>query len=245
MLTVDFRRLGLRPGERVLDVGCGGGRHAAEARRLGAHVVALDLSDVDVKDAAGTLDAVAVDWDAARAVSGAATVGDALSLPFADGAFDRVVAAEVFEHLPTDRAAFAECARVLRPGGALAVTVPRWFPELICWALSEDLPDLDGGHARIYRRSGLTARLAEVGLVPRDRHHAHALHAPYWWLRCAAGPVEEDSFEAQDDESFAVRTYRRFLEWHIVEKPAAITILERVLNPLLGKSLVVYADKPL
>lgn len=244
MLTVDFRRLGLRPGERVLDVGCGGGRHAAEARRRGAHAVALDLSDLDAKDAAGTLDAMTVDWPAARDVSGSATVGDATSLPFPDGVFDRVIAAEVFEHLPVDRPAFAECARVLRPGGTLAVTVPRWFPELVCWALSADLPDLDGGHARIYRRSHLNARLAEVGLVPRDRHHAHALHAPYWWLRCAAGPVGDETFEPNDNENIAVRSYRRFLEWHITANPAAVTALERLLNPLIGKSLVIYADKP-
>lgn len=244
MLTVDFRRLGLRPGERVLDVGCGGGRHAAEARRLGAHAVALDLSDIDVKDAAGMLDAVTVDWAAAREVSGSATVGDASWLPFADNSFDRVIAAEVLEHLPVDRPAFAECARVLRPGGTLAVTVPRWFPELICWALSDDLPDLEGGHARIYRRSHLKNRLIEVGLVPRDRHHAHALHSPYWWMRCAAGSIENDGFEATEQEGFAVRAYRRFLEWHIMQNPPAITALERVLNPVLGKSLVIYAEKP-
>ena len=40
MLTVDFDRLGLQPGERILDMGCGGGRHAFEAIRRGATVIA-------------------------------------------------------------------------------------------------------------------------------------------------------------------------------------------------------------
>ena len=212
-----------------------------EARRLGANVVALDHSDVDVKDAAGALDAIAVDWPAAREVSGSVTVGDATALPFPDGTFDRVIAAEVMEHLPSDRPAFAECARVLRPGGTLAITVPRWFPELICWALGDDLPDLDGGHVRIYRRSTLNTRLAEVGLSPRAQHHAHALHAPYWWLRCAAGRADAEAIE--ETENFAIRSYRRFLEWHLMQQPALVNATERVLNPLLGKSLVVYADK--
>ena len=242
MLTVDFERLCLRPGDRVLDVGCGGGRHAAEARRLGAHVVALDRFDVDVKDAAGSLDAVTVDWAAARDVSGTATVGDATALPFPDGVFDRVIAAEVLEHLPNDRPAIDECARVLRPGGVLAVTVPRWFPELICWALAEDLPNLDGGHVRIYRASVLTRRLTEAGLRPWGSHHAHALHAPYWWLRCAAGGPADEGLEVEGGR--ILKAYDRFLEKHIMEQPAITELLERILNPVLGKSLVVYAQKP-
>jgi len=241
LLTVDFGRLGLRPGERLLDVGCGGGRHAAEARRLGAHVVAVDLSDVDVKDAAGTLDAITVDWPTARAASGSTAVGDVTSLPFHDASFDRVIAAEVLEHLPADRPGFSECARVLRPGGTLAVTVPRWFPELICWALADDLPDLDGGHARIYRRSTLLGRLTAVGLVPRAQHHAHALHSPYWWLRCAAKSVDDPA--AVEQENFAVRNYRQFLEWHIMRRTELVSRVERSLNPVMGKSLVIYADK--
>ena len=53
--------------------------------------------------------------------------GDALNLPFADGEFDRVIAAEVLEHIPADELAIAELVRVLRPGGTIAVTVPRWL----------------------------------------------------------------------------------------------------------------------
>ena len=53
----------------------------------------------------------------------------------------------------------AELARVLRPGGTLAVTVPRWFPERVCWALAEEYhaPAVPGGHVRIYRRRRLAA----------------------------------------------------------------------------------------
>ena len=67
--------------------------------------------------------------------------GDALSLPFADGEFDRVVAAEILEHVPADIQALAELVRVLRPGGTIALTVPRWLPEVICWKLSDEYHD--------------------------------------------------------------------------------------------------------
>lgn len=111
--------------------------------------------------------------------------GDALSLPFADGAFDRIIAAEVLEHIADDVAAISELARVLRPGGAMAVTVPARFPERINWALDSDYHDFPGGHIRIYRKRDLEERLRAADLTLRGSHRAHALHSPYWWIRCA------------------------------------------------------------
>jgi ubiquinone/menaquinone biosynthesis C-methylase UbiE len=163
--------------------------------------------------------------------------GDALGLPFADGAFDRVIAAEVLEHIDDDTAALRELVRVLRPGGTMAVTVPSFGPERVCWALSDEYhaPFVPGGHVRIYRQRELRAKLTTAGLVPRFAHRAHALHSPYWWLRCAVGPT--------NDDHRAVATYRRFLEWDITTAPTATRWADRALNPVLGKSLVVYATK--
>jgi SAM-dependent methyltransferase len=238
VLTVDFSRLGLQAGDKVLDLGCGGGRHAFEAHRRGAHVVAFDRNGGDTKDAAAMLAAMRLEGEAPAGALGAAVNGDALALPFADGAFDRVVAAEVLEHIATDAAALAELARVLRPGGVMAVTVPRWFPERVCWALSEEYhaPHVPDGHLRIYRRTRLAWLLVTAGLRPTRSHHAHALHSPYWWLRCALG-VERPG-------RWPVRTYHRFLVWDITRRPRTVRALERALNPVLGKSLVMYAVKP-
>ena len=236
MLTVDYGKLGLVRGERLLDLGCGGGRHAFEAVRMGARVVALDAQAdelTQVRDTIGAmLDAGQVrDDDEAGVVQ-----GNALRLPFPDDSFDRVIAAEVLEHIPDDAAAMAELARVLRPGGTMAVTVPRFGPEAVNWALSEDYHNVPGGHVRIYRRSSLLARLRGAGLRPLASHHAHALHSPYWWLRCAVGPRRED-------HPF-VRAYHRLLVWDITDAPWVTRTLDRLLNPMLGKSFVVYLEKP-
>src|SRR6202008_3156894 len=122
----------------------GAGRHAFEASRRGARVIALDADGAELKDVGGTFVAM-----------GASDVGcvngDALRLPSPDATFDRVIAAEVMEHIPEDRTALGELVRVLRPGGSIAITVPRWFPELINWALSDEYHNTPGGHVRIYR----------------------------------------------------------------------------------------------
>lgn len=237
MLTVDFDRLGVGPGMRLLDLGCGQGRHAFEAARRGADVVAVDRERADCKDMAAAL-AERADREHTR--KGAAVNGDGCALPFGDGSFDRVIAAEVLEHVHDDRAMMAELARVLRPGGRLAVTVPRWFPERVCWALADGYhaPAVPGGHVRIYRRPQLVERLAEAGLrpMPTLSHHAHALHSPYWWLKCLAG--------VGNDQAWAVRQYHRFLVWDILRPNVWVRRVDRALNPLLGKSLVMYCERP-
>ncbi len=129
-----------------------------------------------------------------------------------------------------------ELARVLRPGGVAAVTVPAWLPERICWRLSDAYHSVPGGHVRIFTRGELEAKLARAGLTVGGHHHAHALHSPYWWLKCAVG--------VHDDDHPLARAYHRLLVWEITKKPAIMRLADRALNPLIGKSVVVYAAKP-
>jgi SAM-dependent methyltransferase len=236
MLTVDYDRLGVGPDDLVLDLGCGFGRHAFEAARRGAAVVALDAGPEEVAQVRGTFAAMIEAGELDPKHDATAVQGDALSLPFADGTFDHVIASEVLEHIPNDVGAMRELARVLKPGGAMAVTVPRCAPEAINWVLSDEYHDTPGGHVRIYRRSTLERRLRSTGLVPTGFHHAHGLHSPYWWLRCLVGPSNE--------ANPAVKAYHQVLVWDIVKAPLVTRTADRVLSPVIGKSLVVYLTKP-
>jgi SAM-dependent methyltransferase len=238
MLTIRFDRLGLRPGDRVLDVGTGFGRHAFEIARRGGGVVALDKAAEEVDRTIATIGAMITGGEitAERFVGGVR--GDATTLPFADESFDAVITSEVLEHVQDDVGAIAEMVRVLRPSGTLVATVPSFLPEKINWMLSDEYhaPKSAGGHVRIYSSTELKSKLESAGVVLAGSHHAHALHSPYWWLKCAVGP--------RNDDHPLVARYRRFLEWDIVSRPRSTRVAERVLSPVLGKSLVVYATKP-
>ena len=238
MLTIRFDRLGVLPGDLVLDAGAGFGRHAFELARLGADVVALDYNSGEVVATRGTFGAMVEAGEIEEKRYVGALQGDATRLPFADDSFDRVITSEVLEHIQDDVAAIDELVRVLRPGGTFAATVPTWYPEKINWMLSDEYhaPKAVGGHLRIYSATELKAKLRTAGLVITGSHKAHALHSPYWWLKCAVGP--------RNDTHRAVVAYRRFLEWDIVRGPRSTRVAERVLSPVLGKSLVVYATKP-
>ncbi len=237
MLTADLRRLRVKPGQWVLDAGCGRGRHAFAAYRLGAQVVALDL---DVEVVAYTRGVLALMRTAGEGEGAFLCVqGDVLHLPFPDRFFHGVICAETLEHLPEDRRAMAELVRVLREGGRLAVTVPRYWPERVCWALSRSYRHQPGGHVRIYRGHELVRAFQSLGLRLVGRHYAHALHSPYWWLRCLTGHLRQDG-----REPLPVRLYHRLLVWDIEHPRSPLRLVERWLDPLLGKSLVLYFEKP-
>ena len=236
MLTVDFDRLGVGPGTRMIDVGAGAGRHSFEAYRRGADITAFDMDKEELENVTTMFEAMADAGEVPETARAEAVAGDALALPYPDGTFDVVLASEILEHVPQDEAAIAELVRVLKPGGKLAVTVPRWLPERLCWLLSDEYHANEGGHIRIYKADELRGKIDARGMRFTGSHHAHALHSPYWWVKCAVG-VEKTQHPA-------VTAYHRLLVWDMMSAPALTRTAESALNPLIGKSVALYFDKP-
>jgi SAM-dependent methyltransferase len=235
VLTVDFDRLGIGPGSKVIDVGCGAGRHSFEAYRRGAHVVAFDQNATELAEVDTLFRAMAEAGEAPPSAHAETVVGDARALPYPDATFDRVIASEILEHVPADDAVIAELIRVLKVGGRLAVTVPRWLPEQVCWLLSDDYHSNEGGHIRIYRANQLRGKIAGRGMTFTHTHHSHALHSPFWWLKCAVG--------VDNSDHPAVTAYHKMLVWDIMRRPLLTRVAESTLNPLIGKSVALYFEK--
>lgn len=234
MQTIRLDRLQLQPHHRVLDLGCGEGRHALAAHWFGAaqHVVAVDLSQRDVATARSRRHDFPQHDPQKRCHI---FVADGLQLPFADHCFDVVICSEVLEHIPDYQAMLAEATRVLTPGGLLAVSVPRAWPERICWWLSSAYHQVEGGHIRIFNTSALRKDIERLGFNHFLQHGAHALHAPYWWLRCL--------FWQKGADFAPVRWYHRLLVWDLMSRPRLTRCLDALLNPFMGKSVVLYFTK--
>lgn len=235
MLTIDFDRIPIQTGDRILDIGCGEGRHTIEACRqrdtrcVGADFRVDNLTEtrkkLDYHRAINDLSCKSIDLSCM----------DARHLPFKSNSFDLVICSEVLEHIPDDAGAVSELVRILKPGKILAVSVPRFWPEKICWILSPEYSSTPMGHVRIYKKTALINTIESFGVDFLFSHHRHSLHTPFWWLKCLKGLERTDST--------AVNLYHRLLVWDLMEKPALTKFLDRLLNPVLGKSLVLYFKK--
>ena len=238
METVNFDYLQLQDNDRVLDLGCGEGRHAITAYRRGnVESVGIDLSLKDLNTTRDRFEEFQDKNNTEKSLNLSVAMGQ--SLPFEDGTFDKVICSEVLEHIPNYREVLTEINRVLKTGGIFVASVPRFFPEWVCWQLSDAYHEVEGGHVRIFNAGHLREDIEGEGLVFFRRHFAHSLHVPYWWLKCLF-------WRAQDGKQAAiVELYHRFLVWDLMKKPKLTYFLDKLFNPILGKSVVMYFVKSL
>ena len=231
LLTVDLAKLDVGPGDLVLDAGCGEGRHCFGCLERGARVVGLDLDFPSMRDASKRLRRRAHDLDAL----GAMVQGNTFHLPYATETFDRVICSEVMEHVHDYVAAARELARVTRPGGRLAITIPTATSEHLYLRLGDEYFESPGGHIRIFRPRQLAKGLAQAGLSTVGVGFAHGFHTPYWVLRSAMHLPDAD-------RSRMVNAYRHFLI--AATGSPWMTRLETVLNYICPKSVILYVQKP-
>ncbi|MBV1905900.1 MAG: class I SAM-dependent methyltransferase [Pseudomonadales bacterium] len=244
--TINFNHFPINSGHKLLDIGCGEGRHTITAY-LKADVTALGL-DLDYADLQTARERSQQFSSTPHKSKGEVKGKDineeksmhfiqasGLRLPFEDASFDRVICSEVLEHIPDYKQVLSEIQRILKPGGLFAVSVPRYGPEWICWQLSTPYHEVAGGHIRIFKDKKLKLDIAKLNFHIYKRHWAHALHSPFWWLKCL--------FWSNAESSRLVNAYHKFLIWDLMKKPKITQLAEQCLNPLMGKSVVMYFVK--
>lgn len=233
IVNVDFRRhFHVRQGDRVLDLGCGNGRHTLEATRYPGHIIGVDISrddlqaarfmyaDLKRKGAPGHADFI---------------VADAQNLPFKDGAFDKSLCTETFEHVPDDRRSIDEFLRVTKPGAQVVVSVPAYWPERAYWSLSWEYWHSPGGHVRWYRPDEMRNILEERGMTVEFQRRRHASQSLYWFLRCIHG-LSNEHFPP-------VRLTWKLINVHHNRRIKALEYVETLASLVIGKDLILYGHK--
>lgn len=234
MQTVNYKKMPLNRGDRVLDLGCGEGRHViASYLEQEVESIGVDLCHADLKTTKEKAEPFLEEKTQSRYFALSAANG--LQLPFADNSFDKVICSEVLEHIPDYEGVLAEIDRVLKPNGLFCASVPRFWPEAVCWHFSDAYHENEGGHLRIFLEKQLRRKIEERGFRFYHKHWAHALHSPYWWMQCADWKNKENSKW--------IKAYHRMLVWDMMEQPWITRFTEKFLNPVMGKSVVMYFKK--
>ena len=233
MLTFDFNRININPEGTMLDLGCGEGRHI-----FGLMEKFPDLKCIGLDPHIESLEKAFEGLKFLESISNSKTnflSGSAYSLPFSDDSFDLVVCSEVLEHLHDYKDAIKEINRVLKPGGQFLASVPAEFPEKICWLLSEAYQKQPGGHLRIFKKNELIKEVAEHNFSFESSQRFHSIHSAYWWLRCL--------FWKSQESNIIIKGYKKILERHILKKPFFLDLIDKIFNPILGKSIAFYFVK--
>ena len=233
MLTFNFKKYTLNRNGSMLDVGCGEGRHIFGVMQEYPMMkcVGLDMDDDSLKKAEEGYSY----FESISEVGAEFIKGSAYSLPFPDNTFDLIVCSEVLEHLHEYNDAVIEINRVLKPGGKFFASVPAFWPEKICWYLSKEYQNQPGGHLRIFDQKKLIHEIENRGFKFLSSEKFHSIHSPYWWLRCF--------FWKSQEKNLLVKVYKKILERHILKKPRIIDNIDKLMNPIMGKSFSMYFKK--
>jgi SAM-dependent methyltransferase len=213
--------LGIRPGLRILDVGCGTGAVALGAARAGADVVGSDIAAdqlAKARDAAGAA-GVQIQFDE----------GDCQALPYDDASFDGVASVFGAIFAPDHRRAAGELARVCRPGGRLVFTAwphDEWLevgeragrpspgsPDATDWAGEEHVRDLLGAAFDLEFQTGEWRIEADSG-------------EELWELTSTSMPPLRSWLAEQNEEvrAHAERVYRRYLAPGVLRREYVLVV---------------------
>ncbi len=196
VVYIDLEELDVRPGDRVLDLGCGSGQFSLPMLKRGYRMVSADLDAPRLK--------LFHELGSKDGLKGCPTRTDAAKLAFETACFDAVVCREMLEHIIDPAPVMDEIRRVLKPGGKLCVTVPssrteRWFQ----WVNPEWLEM--AGHVHVYSRKELTRVLEAGGFHVVDVRGRNFYYSFFWFFHTLAKTRHDGSGAIQEHWELAHR----------------------------------------
>lgn len=206
------------PDARILDAGCGTG---GLIRRLASARPGWRWTGVDVEPLACAL--------ARERTTGAIVEARVEQLPFPDGSFDAVVAADVLFHVDDEAAALREFRRVLLPGGRLVVNVPA-HPWL--WSYH----DVATHARRRYERGELLRKIAAAGFTGGEATHWNLIPLPLMVVRRKLWPAPTSGSDVHRYPRTIEALFRAMMAWER-------WWLRRGLRLPLGSSILATARK--
>tara|TARA_B000000565_G_scaffold178259_1_gene135128 strand:+ start:4061 stop:4756 length:696 start_codon:yes stop_codon:yes gene_type:complete len=229
--TFNFNLLNLKKIKKVIDVGCGNGRHL---KSLGFKLTDSEIIGID--QSASEITKLNKEFNESVCKNGNAykfITGDIRDMDVPDNSQDLVVCSEVLEHVPNFETVLEECYRILKPGSVMLISVPSYFPESLCWKYSKKYMQTPGGHIRIFKKNFLKERFKALNLKLFKHHREHALHSIYWIIR-ARNNMEENNF---------LKSFHNLLVRQMFGQAKFSFALEKLLNPFFGKSECFYLRK--
>jgi hypothetical protein len=146
-----------------------------------------------------------------------------------------VVAAESLEHVPADIQAIQELVQGAPPGGTMAITCPAGCPRSSAGSCPREYHDT---------RAATSASTPTRSFATKAENAGLELTARATRTACTRVLVAEVRRGVDNDTNPAVKAYHRLLVWDIMKRPRTTRIAERLLDPVIGKSLVLYFRKP-
>ena len=229
MQTIRFENFNFFPDQKILDIGCGQGRHCFGAyMHADLHVYGIDMGLDDVKKANENFNQFK---ESENEKSCNFMVGNAKNLPFAENTFDHVVCSEVLEHIIDYESALKEIKRVLKPDGTFALSVPKFFPEWVCWKLSKDYQNEPRGHVRIFKYKELKNSVSTLGF----KFYKKALGSCFAFFTGGCNVFFGKLRINQNLLAFTILSVS-----DMTKNPFITRLLEFLLQPIIGKSVVMY-----
>lgn len=226
---IDFQLLNLNSHSKILDVGCGSGAILIPLWENGYQAVGVDPEPADLYGRLASLESLERFRKSVICARGEA-------LPFHSGVFDIVICSEVIEHVQRPELILNEIHRVLKPGGALCITVPGYLTERLFGLMHPKWFEYSG-HKNVFRKGKLVSMLRDCGFEPFALKGKRGFYTYFWFFHCLVRTKYNCLGQPLEHHRL---TNMLFSFWKFIGKLKVSICIEQIVNKILPKSIHVY-----